>query len=99
MTTQQMTEFRQCAQSAIEHGIARIIASPLTDKQIRRITDATKIEHQRQRREQWLKDGLTSKGQPRRRLRENLDGWTDEQKRKRLSDQKKAWRERQIHEH
>ena len=95
MTTQQMTEFRQCAQSAIEHGIARIIAGPLTDKQIRKITDHVKIENQRRRRAAWLAAGLTSKGKPRQRLRENLDGWTDEQKRKRLSDQKKAWRERQ----
>lgn len=95
MTTEQMTEFRQCAQSAIEHGIARIIAGPLTDKQIRKITDHVKIENQRRRRAAWLAAGLTSKGQPRQRLRQNLDGWTDEQKRKRLSDQKKAWRERQ----
>jgi len=94
MTTEQMTEFRQCAQSAIEHGIAKIIAGPLTDKQIRKITDHVKIENQRKRRAAWLAAGLTSKGKVRKHLRENLDGWTDEQKRERLAQQKRDWQKR-----
>ena len=94
MTQQQITEFRQCAQSAIEHGIAKIIAGPLTDKQIRKITDHVKIENQRRRRAAWLAAGLTSKGKPRQHLRQNLDGWTDEQKRERLAQQKRDWQKR-----
>ena len=90
MTTQ---ECQELIRTAIRRGMAK--AAPVRTAQP---IDQIRMRHrvyERNKRQLWLSQGLTTEGKVRQRNYQFLTGMTEEQKQARLDAQKQAWRERQ----
>jgi hypothetical protein len=96
MNTQILQEARTLITYGIENGWIKPSQNHVTEQELKKLKEADRYEkrkaQQQARREQNHALGLTKDGKPRKRaVREDLSGWTDDQKHTRQLQQQKAW--------